>query len=89
MKRAIMTAMCLFALAACDKKDEAKPEDPSAKNGTTTTNATAAATAATPVTIADSDLSTPADFEDVAEKSITSKNYKQELSTIESDIAKE
>lgn len=91
MKRAIMTAMCLFALAACDKKDEPKPEDPSAKNGTTTTNGTAtgAATAATPVTIADSDLSTPADFEDVAEKSITAKNYKQELATIETDIAKE
>jgi hypothetical protein len=87
-----MTALCVLALAACDKKDGPKPDDPAAKNGTTTTNATTAATATaapTPVTIADGDLSTPADFEEVAEKSITAKNYKQELSTLEADIAKE
>ena len=97
MKNVILTAVCLLALAACDKpaSTETKPED---KNAPTTTNATtgAAATtpttatpAATPVTINDSDVSTPADFEESAEKAITAKNYKTELSTLETEIAKE
>ena len=95
MKNAILTALCLLALAACDKPatTETKPEE---KNAPTTTNATATATAATtatpaatPVTINDSDLSTPADFEETAEKAITAKNYKTELSTLETEIAKE
>lgn len=93
MKRAIVTtALCLFALFAlvgCDKKEEPKPDDPAAKNGATTTNATAATAAPTPLALTDSDLSTPADLEEAAEKSITAKNYKQELSTLEADIAKE
>jgi hypothetical protein len=96
MKRAIMIAAALFALAACDdKKTDTKPEDPSVKNATTTTTASVAATttAATPtpaaVSINDGDLSTPADFEESAEKSITKTTYKTELSTLESDIAKD
>ena len=96
MKKAILTAVCLLALAACDKaaSTDTKPED---KNAPTTTNATTGAAAATttampaavPVTINDSDLSTPADFEESAEKAITAKNYKTELSTLETEIAKE
>lgn len=99
MKNLVLTATMLLALAACDKpaetKDGPKPDD---KNATTTTNATAAAAAttaatptpaATPVTIADGDLSTPADFEVTAEKAITAKNYKAELTTLEADVAKE
>jgi hypothetical protein len=94
VKNLIVTALCLFALAACDKPaDEKKPED---KNTPTTTNASATAAttaavpaAATPVTIADGDLSTPADFEESAEKAITAKNYKTELSTLEAEVAKE
>ena len=97
MKRVITLAGCLalFALAACeDKKPETKPEDPSVKNATTTTTATAsvaATTTAAPaaVSINDSDLSTPADFEDSAEKSISKANYKAELATLEGDIAKD
>lgn len=94
MKSVILTAVCLLALAACDKpaSTETKTDD---KNPTTTTNATTTAAvattppAATPVTINDSDLSTPADFEETAEKAITAKNYKAELTTLEADIAKE
>jgi hypothetical protein len=41
------------------------------------------------VTIADSDLSTPADFEEAAEKAITGKSYKAELASLEKDLAKE
>ncbi len=96
MKRARTIAMALFALAACDdQKTETKPEDPSAKNATTTTTATVSATAATTaaapatVSINDTDLSTPADFEETAEKAITKANYKKELSSLEGDIAKE
>lgn len=91
MNRFIMTAGCaaLLALAACeDKKPETKPEDPSVKNATT---ATASATTATPaaVSINDIDLSTPADFEESAEKAINKANYKTELATLEGDIAKD
>ena len=98
MKNAILTAVCLLALVACDKpaSTETKPED---KNAPTTTNAvtdaaaataaTTATPAATPVTINDSDLSTPADFEESAEKASTAKNYKTELSTLEAEVAKE
>jgi hypothetical protein len=96
VKNAILTAVCFLALVACDKpaSTETKPED---KNAPTTTNAVsdaAAATttttpAATPVTINDSDVSTPADFEESAEKAITAKNYKTELSTLEAEVAKE
>lgn len=88
-----------FAILACDKPAETKPDDPAAKNGTTTTqgtvapNGTTASTAVTPPTplpivIADSDLSTPADFEETAEKAISAKNYKAELQTIETDVAR-
>lgn len=96
MKSVILAAALLLALAACDKpaSTDAKPED---KNAATTTNGTTTSTAAVtttapapmPVTINDSDLSTPADFEESADKAITAKNYKAELTTLEADIAKE
>jgi hypothetical protein len=89
MKRLIVVTAALLALAACDeKKTETKPDD----SKTTTTGGTAAAPAekaAQPVTVADSDLSTPADFEETAEKAISKTNYKAELATLEADIAKE
>jgi hypothetical protein len=95
VKSLILTAACVLALVACDKPSstEVKADDPTAKN-TTTTNATAtaAATAAptpAPVTIDDSVLSTPADFEEAAEKAITPKTYKAELATLEADLAKD
>ena len=93
MKRSIITAIAVMALAlaACDKKDETKPEDPASKNSTTGATTTTATTTAAPapVAIADSDLSTPADFEEAAEKAITAKTYKAELATIEKDLDKE
>lgn len=91
MKRSLIIGAALFALAACeDKKPETKAEDPSVKNATTTASA-AATTTATPAAVAinDGDLSTPADFEESAEKAITKANYKTELATLEGDIAKE
>lgn len=89
MNRAMMLlAAVALTLAACDdKKAETPPEDPANKNATTTGATTAAA--AQPVTIDDNDLSTPADFEETAEKAITKANYKQELAGLETDIAKE
>ena len=99
MKNVVLTALAVlgFALAACDKPAEPKPED---KNATTTTNATSTATGAATgaptaapahaaVTINDSDLSTPADFEETAEKAITAKSYKADLAALEADVAKE
>jgi hypothetical protein len=96
VKRFAMTALCLVALAACDKPatTETKTDDPS-KNTTTTTNATAAPTGApttaspVTVTINDSDVATPADFEETAEKAITAKNYKAELASLETEIGKD
>ena len=84
-----------MALVACDKPSSTEPKvDDPAKNPTTTTNAsaaapaTAAATAAAPapVTVDDSVLSTPADFEETVEKAITPKTYKAELATLEADL---
>ena len=93
MNRALtILAAGLLALAACENKPatETKPEDPASKNATTTgATATAATTAATPPVIADSDLSTPADFEETAEKAISKTNYKAELASLEADIAKD
>ena len=95
MKRFALIAMTALALMACeDKKTDTKTYDPAAKNGTTTTTATMTATATTPpaptaVSINDSDIATPADFEEAAEKSIDKKNYKTELTTLETDIAKD
>jgi hypothetical protein len=100
VKNIVLTAACLslFALAACDKPADPRPEE---KNVTTTTNANAPGITpgvATPmpttppaitVTITDGDLSTPADFEETAEKAITTKNYKAELTSLESDVSKE
>lgn len=82
----LLGATFLVLLAACEeKKPETKPEDPSAKNAPTTQSAPAPA----PLTIADGDLSTPADFEESAEQTITKANYKTELATLEADIGKE
>jgi len=101
MKRALMIlAAGIFVIGACDKPStpETKTDDPSSKNasgtGTTTANAatataTAATTAATPPVIAETDLATPADFEETAEKAISKANYKSELASLEKDIAKE
>ncbi|HSO32936.1 MAG TPA: hypothetical protein VLT33_10470 [Labilithrix sp.] len=92
MKSFVLTAALLFALTGCDKPTSTEPkvDDPAAKN-TTTTNAptTAATAAAQPVTIDDSALSTPADFEEAAEKTITAKTYKADLASLEADLAKE
>lgn len=96
VKRAMMflpVALLAFSAAACDeKKTETKPEDPTSKNATTTSadaGVTTTTTTPTQVAINDSDLSTPADFEESAEKSITKANYKAELTSLETDIAKE
>lgn len=91
MKRSLVIGAALFALTACeDKKPETKPEDPSVKNATTTASAAGTTTAApAAVAVNDGDLATPADFEEGVEKAITKANYKAELATLESDIAKE
>ena len=93
MNRALMIlAAGLFAVAACDKPStpETKTEDPASKNATGETTANAAATTvAAPPVIADTDLATPADFEETAEKAISKTNYKAELASLEADIAKE
>jgi hypothetical protein len=92
MKRFIMiTALCAFAsVVACDKSSDPKPDEPVAKNGTTGASAPAPTPAApVAVTIDDGDLSTPADFEEAAEKGIDSKNYKAELTTLEADLSKD
>ena len=89
MNRAMMfLAAAAFALAACEEKKPETTETPESKNAETTA-ATTATAAAQPVTIDDSDLATPADFEAEAEKAITKANYKTELATLETDISKE
>ena len=93
MNRALMIlAVGVFAIAACDKPStpETKADDPASKNATTTGATTTVATAAAaPTVIEDTDLATPADFEETAEKAISKANYKTELASLETDIAKE
>jgi len=80
----LATTFALVALlAACDKSADKKPDDPAPKNAPT------AAAEAKPVTIDESDLATSADFEEAAEKAIDAKNYKTELATLETEVAKD
>ena len=97
MKRITMIATlatCL-GLVACDNKPaDPKTADPAATTTANAATAAAAATAtappaATPVTIADTDIVTPANLEDDAEKAITKKNYKTELASLETEMSKD
>jgi hypothetical protein len=97
MKIATIASTAIFACAlmACDK--DTKPQgEPAAPASGVTSAATATAAAPAPATTArsgdtlvDTDLSTPADFESEAEGSITSKNYKAALTSLENEIAKD
>jgi hypothetical protein len=95
VKNLLLTAVCLFAVAACDKPSspstDPKADDPAAKNTTATATTAAAPTTATPqpVAIDDSVLATPADFEESAQKTITAKTYKTALATLETEVAKD
>ncbi|CAN5902644.1 hypothetical protein BH11MYX4_BH11MYX4_67320 [soil metagenome] len=91
MKSLVLTAALLFALTGCDKPASTEPnvDDPAGKNTTTTNAPTTAAATAQPVTIDDGALSTPADFEEAAEKTITARTYKADLASLEADLAKE
>ena len=89
--RQVVPALFALLLVACDKPSEQKPEEPKATTTAATAVGTApaatATTAAAPVVIHDSDLATPADFEEAAESSITAKSYKTDLAALEKDIA--
>lgn len=79
----------VLALAACEQKPtETKPEESKTPTTTGATTIVETTTMSPPV-IVEADLSTPADFEESAEKAISKTNYKSELSAIEADIAKE
>jgi hypothetical protein len=97
MKNMIRTAIVMapLALFACDKPQDAKPTDPAtpaatapAANATTTTT-NAQAKGGEPVTITDTDLATPADFETAVQTEITAKNYKTEIASLEAEINKQ
>jgi len=90
VKRALMIlAAGGLAIAACEQKPtETKPEESKQPTTTGATTITETTTMAPPV-IVEADLSTPADFEESAEKAISKTNYKSELAVLEVDIAKE
>ena len=90
MKRALMIlAAGALAIAACENKPtETKQEESKQPTTTGATTITETTTMAPPV-IVEADLSTPADFEETAEKAISKTNYKNELAVLEVDIAKE
>lgn len=82
-------AASFFALAACDNKPaDTKPEEPTAKNSTTNATQPAADPVVTP-TFADSDLVTPSDFQETADKTISKANYKTELASLETAVSKD
>jgi hypothetical protein len=89
-----IAATCLGLVACDNKQTDQKQTDPAATAAATAANTITAATATaaptpTPVTIADTDIVTPADLEEDAEKAITKKNYKTELASLESEMSKE
>src|SRR3954454_11863403 len=90
-KTMLMGALCaLFAISACEAKKTEEPTGKDTTTGATTAAATPTATTvalAQPVTIDDKDLSTPADFEEAAEKDITKTTYKKELAALETSIS--
>ena len=91
MKTRTQTAAVLFAgllacsLVGCDKSSSSGSDT----TATTTPSATAPAPAQTAVSIADTDLVTPADMEPQAESTITSANYKAQLASLETEMSKE
>ena len=97
MNRTTIIAITLsaFALLACDKEptvDSAKPDAAVTQTSTGLNNPSVGTTpivAAPIVVLSDSDLVTAADFEEEAEKSITSKNYKAELASLEVELTKD
>ena len=89
MKSMSVTTFCaavlVCGLTACDKSSSS-----SSTETATATSATASATTQqAPVTIADSDLVTPADMEPQADSTITSANYKAQLASLETEMSKE
>lgn len=98
MSRTLMIVVVLgsLGLVACEQNkapETTTPTGTTAKTPSETTNAATANPVTPPapqaVAIADTDLSTPADFEEEAEKAITAKNYKTELASLETDVAKD
>lgn len=73
-----MTLVLLAASICVVACDEQKPAEP---------GATAEKTAA--VAIKDEDITTPADFDDEAEKDISATNYKAEVDALEKEISTE
>lgn len=84
------TLACAGIVAAsflgCSKDSSSTPSGAAASASAVTTTTT---TTATPVTIADSDLVTPADMEPQADSTITSANYKAQLASLETEMSKE
>lgn len=76
MKRSMMLVLLVMSalVVACE---EQKPAAGSTTGGT----------AAAPVVLDDKDIPTAADYDDQAEKDITSANYKSELDTLEKEIS--
>lgn len=83
MKRVTLLVAIGIALVACDKQENKPDQAPQAAAPTT------APAAAPPPAIAEADIVTPADYEEEADKEITVKNYKAELASLETDVAKE
>jgi len=93
MNRALLISIVLAGFAACDKPAPApettSADQPANKPAVSVTVAAPTPPPSAPVAISDSDISTPADFAEAAEKSITPKTYKQELAMLQTEIDKE
>ena len=91
MKRTTRIAMLCAGLLACSLVacDKSSSSSGSETTGTAPSATTPPAPAQTPVTIADTDLVTPADMEPQAETTITSANYKAQLASLETEMSKE
>jgi phage shock protein A len=91
VKRVLLTTtvLCALGVFGCDKPAEQKTEPATSATVAATTATPAVTATATAEAIAEADLATPADFEEEMEKAVTAKNYKTELASLETEMAKD
>jgi hypothetical protein len=85
--RMMLLAAALVAAGGCSK--EAGDQPAPTEQPTTTTPTTTPPATPEPAQIPDEALPVATDFEDEAEKQISAENYKNELDTLEQEIAAE
>jgi hypothetical protein len=89
MSRALLVAILPLAILACGKRDYLEAAPAPVVAVAPSASPTPVAAPARAEAVADTDIVTPVDFEDEAEKTITAANYKKEIASLETELAKD